>query len=384
MLNLTSLITITQQPTSDFPSRSKVFTFDFVTEGEVSSTWQNLTDTARLVFPKNIYFKDETGNNYSWEGKNVIGDSNTPPLILRGDKVEIVWGYYYNVDENYNYTTQSNTIFKGFVSKVTNRIPIEIECEDNMWKLKGIAAPNKVYKGSEYSLQSMLQELLKGTDFTVNSDAKTSLGDFRTLNETVAQVLDRLQREYRIESYFRENELRCSGIVYYPDYVEKVFQFQQNIISDDLEYRRTDDISIGIKAYSVNELDIGPKKKKKRLQTFVTNKGITDEAGFEGEKRTLYFWDVKSEADLAAKAQSRLKRLFYEGYFGSFETFGFPFVRHGDHAIMRDDVIPERNGTYKIKAVTYRFGTSSGYRQDVEVDLRVDGLYTQTELNEGL
>jgi hypothetical protein len=382
MLNLISKITITQQANPDFPSRSKIFTFDFVTEGEVYSSWQNLTDTARLVFPKNIYFKDESGNNYSWQGKNIIEGNNTPPIIMRGDKVKIEWGYYYNVDSDYHYQTESNTIFEGYISRIFNRMPIEIECEDNMWKLKQVAAPSKLFRASQYNLQTMLTELTSKTGFTINSDATTNVGDIRTGGETVAQVLDRLQRDYRLESYFRGDELRCSGIVYYPDYTEKVFQFQQNIIGDQLEYRRLDDIKIGVKAYSVNEFEISGKKKKKRLSVFVTKDVKSTEEGFDGEKRTLYFWNVTSENDLAKKAQDRLNRLYYEGFFGSFESFGFPFVKHGDHAIIRDNILPERNGTYKIKAVTYRFGMG-GYRQDIEIDIRVDGL-SKSELDQGL
>jgi hypothetical protein len=228
----------------------------------------------------------------------------------------------------------------------------------------------------------MLTELTSKTGFTINSDATTNVGDIRTGGETVAQVLDRLQRDYRLESYFRGDELRCSGIVYYPDYTEKVFQFQQNIIGDQLEYRRLDDIKIGVKAYSVNEFEISGKKKKKRLSVFVTKDVKSTEEGFDGEKRTLYFWNVTSENDLAKKAQDRLNRLYYEGFFGSFESFGFPFVKHGDHAIIRDNILPERNGTYKIKAVTYRFGMG-GYRQDIEIDIRVDGL-SKSELDQGL
>lgn len=382
MLNPVSKITISQVANKDFPTRAKVFTFDFVTEAEVNSTWQNLTDTARLVFPKNIYFKDETGEQYSWTGKNVVEGNDEPPILLRGDEITIEWGYYYNIDNNYNYKTESHIIFEGYISKIVNRIPVEIECEDNMYKLKQIACPSKLFRDSQYNVQSILKELLVNTPFSVNEIATTDVGDIRASGETVAQLVDRFQNNYRLESYFRGNDLRCSGIVYYPDYKEKIFKFQENIISDQLEYRRLDDIQIGIKAYSVNETEIGGKKKKERLSVFVTSSGITTEEGFEGEKRTLYFWNVNNKEDLAKLAQTRLNRLHYEGFFGSFETFGFPFVQHGDHAIIQDNVLPERNGTYKIKGVTYMFGMG-GYRQNIEVDIKVDG-FTQTELNQGL
>ncbi len=382
MLNLISKTTIVQQPNADFPNRSKSFIFDFVNSAEVVSSWQNLTDTAKLTFPKNIYFKDETGKNFTWQGKNIVESNSTAPLVMRGDKITIEWGYYYNKDSNYNYLTQTNVIFDGYISKIVNRMPIEIEAEDNMWKLKQIAAPNKLFKASQYSLQSMLTEMLQGTGLTVRKGTVTNIGDFRPQNETVAQVLDRLQRDYRIESYFRGTELRCSGLVYYPDYTEKTFQFQQNIISDELEYRRLDDVQIGIKAYSINEAIVGGKKKKQRIEVFVTSKGITNEAGFEGEIRTVPFIGIATESELAALVKPMLNRIVYEGFYGSFETFGFPFVLHGDHAIITDTILPERNGTYKIKGVTYNFGMG-GYRQRLELDMRVDGL-SVTQLQAGL
>lgn len=138
---------------------------------------------------------------------------------------------------------------------------------------------------------------------------------------------------------------------------------------------------IGIKAYSIDELELetttadGKKKtKKKRLETSV---GPTD-----GEVRTLYFWNVKTEADLKAQAQARLSRIYFEGFVGSFTTFGLPFVKQGDAAILRDTVLPERNGKYLIKKVEYGFGLG-GYRQKIYLDLRIDTL-SQEEINNGL
>jgi hypothetical protein len=401
MLNLGCVIKIIQQPTTDFPSRNKSYTLDFINDAEITSTWQNLTDTAKMIFPKNIYFVDETGRKVTWQGKNVIGGSDTPPLILRGDKVTVDFSYsYYETDKGNsalftnNFVTKSNNIFNGFISKAINKMPIEIHCEDNMWKLKQVSAPNKVFKATEYNLQTMLQELLTGTGFTVNTDATTNIGDFRTQNETVAEVLNRLQK-YNLESYFRGDELRCSGLIYYPeDANEEVFVFQKNIISDNLEYRRTDDVKIGIQAYSVNKVELntvnsqGKRKTKiQRLSAFITrnlNGEIVElnPASFEGEKRTLYYYNVADKATLISQAGTQLNKLYYEGFFGKFTTFGLPFVKHGDHAILRDDVLPERNGTYEIKEVVYRFGMD-GYRQDIGVDIRIDGI-SNTLLSQGL
>lgn len=381
MLILKSNITITQQPVSDWPNRNKKYVFDFVNDFYSSDSWEDLTNTGKITFPKNIYFKDENGNTVSLQGKNIVSGETIAPVLLRGDKISVDLGYRYYDDQNNEKTTMTNT-YNGFISKITNKLPITVELEDNMWKLKQIQAPNKVFKSSEYTLQQMITELLKGTGFTIRTDITTSVGDFRTQNETVAQVLNRIQNEYKIESFFRGDILTCSGLVYYPgDRNDVIFQFQQNIIDDDLEYRRVDDVRIGIKAYSIDEFELNTttsdgknKTKKKRLEVSV---GPTD-----GEVRTLYFWNVKSESDLKAQAQARLNRIYFEGFVGKFTTFGLPFVKQGDAAILRDSVLPERNGKYLIKKVEYNFGLG-GYRQTVYLDLRIDTL-SDAEINNGL
>lgn len=381
VLILQSKITIIQQPVSDWQGRNKTYTFDFLNNVEGSDSWGDLTNTAKITFPKNIYFRDENGNTVSLQGKNIVSGENTAPILLRGDRIVIELGYRY---QDASGKEQSILVerFRGFISKIINKLPITLELEDNMFKLKQIQAPNKLFKSSQYTLQQIITELLNGSGFTVKSDIKTSVGDFRTQNETVAQVLNRIQKDYRIESFFTGDVLTCSGLVYYPEgRKEIIFQFQQNIIDDNLEYRRKDDIKVGIKAYSIDEFELtettadGKKKtKKKRLETSV---GATD-----GEIRTLYFWNVKSVSDLTAQAKARLNRIFFEGFVGSFTTFGLPFVKQGDAVILRDAILTERNGTYLVKKVDWEFGLS-GYRQTVHLDIRIDTL-SQSEVNAGL
>lgn len=380
LLRLISLITITQQPTAEYPSRTKVYTFDFLNTFESVDTWEDLTNTGKIIFPKNIYFKDENGASVSMFGKNIVSGQSTTPILLRGDKIKVELGYKYLSEQGEQ--TQMNEIFSGFISKIINKLPITLELEDNMWKLKQIQAPNKLFKASEYNLQSMITELLTGSGFTIRTDIVTSVGDFRTQNETVAQVLNRLAKDYKIQAFFRGDVLTCSGLVYYPeDREEIVFQFQENIISDNLEYRRKDDVRIGVKAYSIDEQELDEttkdgktKTKKTRLEAIV---GPQD-----GEVRTLYFWDIKTVAELEKQAKSRLNRIYYEGFYGSFVTFGLPFVRQGDAVVLRDAILPERNGTYLVKKVEYEFG-QDGYRQIIHLDIRIDVL-TDTEVGAGL
>ena len=413
-----TLITIEQQSNSAFPTRgesgnSLTMVLDFVSTGEIVNSWQNLTDTAKIKIPRNIYVNDESNNPLGFgaepnkRGLNIYGSDSTPPLFMRGDKIKIELGLYI---DNYDgtETLEVDEVFSGYIASIKNRVPIEIDCEDEMWKMKQINVVNKVWLASEYDAQSMLTEMLTGTGIKVvdgvEGSIKTNIGDFRTQNETVGAVLARL-KSAGLYSYFRNNELRCSGIVYYPgdrtgDVVDAagnkgtIFGFQENIISDNLEYQRKEDLNIAIKASaevvnagSTNNNDGTPKTKRERLEVMIGKDG---EAMTE-VKRKAYFGDVisvpilgaKTLEELTQRAKEYLPKFYYTGFKGMFTTFGRPFIRHGDAVIIRDNMLPERNGTYLVKQVVTSFGTG-GLRQKILLHVRIDKGYTVQQINSGL
>ena len=68
-----------------------------------------------------------------------------------------------------------------------------------------------------------------------------------------------------------------------------------------------------------------------------------------------------------------MPRLKYEGFRGSFTTFGLPKVKHGDIVELIDKNLTERTGSYLVKEVK-ESNTNSGQRQTITLDIRVDGL----------
>jgi hypothetical protein len=115
---------------------------------------------------------------------------------------------------------------------------------------------------------------------------------------------------------------------------EQTFKFQHNIIEDDLEYKRKDDILLSATAYSVNKIELqtgttkdGHKKTShERLSVWVAyrNGGLVSEvkksgarAEFPvtetGESRTLYFWNVTDPQKLIDLAAAELKKYYYTG-----------------------------------------------------------------------
>lgn len=400
-------IYITQVPTTTFPNRDKSFIINLIHSHESNESWKNLTDTAEVTIPYNIKVKDNLGNLTTFGGNIFSPLPGQTPLLLRGDKISISEGVFsrqpngkydtvfstlqwWDGKEGSNLTEPTQSVWSGFITRIRNKKPIVIECQDNMYLLKQVKCPNKVFLASQYSVQTMMQYLLNSSPLTSSliaiegfgaSAITTSVGNYRTLNVTIAQVLEDLRKNHKLECYFRGNQLRCGGIVYYPpDMVKHKFYFQFNILDSNLDYKRLDDIQLGITAYSVNKVQLETTNsrgsfvtKNKRLQVFVGKQG--------GEIRTLYFWNVPDEATLTAMATQRLNRFYYEGWRGTFETFLQPRLKHGDAVILTDRILPERNGTYLVKSVVP--STKNGGRQTVELDMRID-QFLENELANGL
>ena len=235
-------------------ARNLKFTFNFVNEFSATDTWVDLTNQAKITFPKNIYVKDQkTGHLMPMGGTQP--NLQIKNLFLRGDKVKISYGYW--LEDGNSSVTQ---VFDGFISAVTSKKPIQLECEDNMWALKQIPCKRQVWP-KEKSLEDLLIYLLNGTPYTVNTTSIVSIGSFIIENESVAQLLSRLRKEYHIESYFRGTELRVGLKPYLLSEARtNTFIFQQNIISDQLEFKRKGDIKLSAVVQSINTIAGGYNK----------------------------------------------------------------------------------------------------------------------------
>ena len=437
-LRPSTLIQIEQVANPAFPNRElNTFFIDFVNSGEIVSSWANLTDTCKIVIPYNIYVLDDNNKPTNWTGKGIYAtkDKTQSPLFLRNDKISVTLGYFYSGwDMEGNklqqgqelLVTSDAPIFSGYIVKIKNRIPITLECEDEMFQMKQISCKNKIYSGKSgvknilgkpgtvaLMLRSILQDagLLSsdnGADglYTVtDGGTDVNVGDFRVQNETMADVLNRLKKDAHLHSWFRGKELRCSGIAYYPEDIIKqtVFAFQQNIISDTLEYTDKDDLNVAINAYAENvtfsgatNADGSPKGKKQRLEILLTKEGIKYSnvngkitGNKELYKGSIIRFPVLSDSvitlkEITDRAKLEFQKLYYSGCHGSITTFGQPAVQHGQAAIIQDQVLKERDGTYLIKEVRTNFGMN-GFRQQILLHMRIDaGQFTDAQLKAGL
>jgi hypothetical protein len=388
------------------PARKLKFTFDFAHEFSATNTWVDMTNQAKITFPKNIYVRDSNNKLLPLGGTQT--DKLINNLFLRGDKITMSYGYW--LENGDRSVTQ---IFTGYISKVTSKKPIQLECEDNMWLLKQVPCKRQVWPANK-TIQQLVQQLFASdpttANFTVNQTTKVNIGNFIIQNETIAQLFARLQKEYHLEFLFVKDEIRIGLSPYLQiEAVTHIFKFQQNIISDELDWQRKDDVKLSIVCKSINTTVTGINKKgenktkKEHLSVLVyyekgawkykvKEKNVDLPQNVEGERRDLFFpCRLESEQiqllsgeglrqylkagsvtalDLFELGVAELKKYYYTGFKGKFVTFGYPYVKLGDHVTLQDRLLPDRNGTYVVRGVEYTGGVN-GHRQIISLDYKL-------------
>jgi hypothetical protein len=303
------------------------YKFTGVNEVTVESGWELMTDVCSITVPKKL----------KWEGKPIALDKDA--LLKKGDKVTVKLGYN---DEN-------NQVFTGYLTNIHADMPIMLQCQDAMWLLKK-GNFNKAYR--QVTLSTLLKDMLPSVPVKVV--AEHDLGMLRIVNATPAKVLNDLRKDYFVKAFFRDGTL-YAGLAYVPELQsEHTIRFNRNVVENNLEYVRKDDVKIKLKCVILN-----PDNKKEEFEI-----GDSD-----GEIRTIHKYNISRSA-MQTLAEAELERLRYDGYRGSLTIFGSPYVQHGDVVKLIDGDNPERDGRYLVKKVSTKFN-QNGYRQTLEIESKV-------------
>jgi len=329
MERLFSKITFVSQDTG------REIVFDFVNEVTIKTSYELLTDTARIVVPRKVTF----------DGVPIT--TGTTTLIKRGDSVKIELGYFPSL----------RTVFVGFVSKTTPKTPLVIECEDSMFLLKQETVTNSF---TEVSLGTLLADIVP-EGITFENIAKVqNVGKFTYSRVTPAKVLSELNRAYGIYSYFvlDENDSPVLKVGLGSDASDTntvLYTFEERVIEDNLEFQNSDDILYRVTCISINTK---------------TNKKVDASSGDDdGQQKTFHYINLTA-AECQDLADELVKELKYTGFRGSFVTFGEPYIRHGDIAALVSGKYPEKDGDYLVTSIIRKFGMG-GYRQEIELGIKV-------------
>lgn len=359
MLRLYNKITFTSKATP-----TVVTTFDFVNQIDISTSYEDFTDTAKITIPKQI----------NANGKPIsVGEES---IFKRGDSVKIELGYYPNL----------RTVFEGYITTVNAKSPIIIECEDEMYLLKNtkVLFPKKrtvvdrvtskrgkvhllkkprVYS-STITLSQLLNEfqavMLEEHDYDLVLDKQTEdisivLGSFRATNVSITECLDVLKKQYGLYSYFVDKKLHVGLPSDASDTKTINLIFEENIIDDsNLEYQRSQDVRLRIKAISM------------KLDNTKTEIEIGDQ---DGTLRTFHTYNA-TESALQEFAKLKLNSLKYEGFKGDLTTFGEPYIRHGDAVKLVSKKYPDKDGKYQVVSVKRSFGMN-GYKQTCDLGIKL-------------
>jgi hypothetical protein len=212
------------------------------------------------------------------------------------------------------------------------------------------------------TLRELLEYCLDPDDWTIDCP-DVNLGQFRATNASIAKILDELRDKYRLFSRFRNGTLYC-GFSYDARYTatyEYVFnKCQPNAIIDDSELEWTTADKTNIKVVA---------KLMGLNNTFEeVTVGDTD-----GAQRSIFaYWDGKTtpKPDIRKLAEEDLSNAKYDGYRGSFETFGLNNVMPGDVVRLKSDKFPERDGDYLVNGVSGNFGMD-GNRQTIKIGNKI-------------
>jgi len=294
------------------------FIFTHAASVKVEHSRNNIVDTATITLP------------LKYDREKVYKKLST------GMKVEIWLGYAED---------EMRKEFTGFVSEIKPGIPVVIVCENQMYSLKRSSPESKSWKS--VTLKEVLQYLVPDATIEVPEINITKFTVYKTA--TILKALEKIKETYGLDIYYRADTLNV-GLAYVDkDVLNKtvIFHLQKNVVSDNLIYRKAEDVKIKLKMISYKS----------------DNTIVEYETGDEdGELRSWHEYNL-SKAELKAIADERIKKFKFDGLSGSLTAMGIPYCEHGWVADIRDaDEL--KQGRYFIDTTITTSGTE-GFRREV-------------------
>lgn len=307
--------------------RRKEITIRRISEATIESSWKTICDTGELILPRNV--KD-------------FDSQKVKDVFRRGDKIEIYLGY--GMDEDLKLE------FSGYINKVSANYPISLQLEDEMWRLKQI----KVKESSkDLDIKAFLQKYVK--DIPIDVDAKAKVGA-QKYNKTLGEVL-RDWQELSIYTFMRNGKLTVAKP--YSDVTEVIpeFDLERNCVSNDLNYLTKEERLIKIIGESLQTV-------AKAVKAGAKDKKLRFEWGDSDATETIKFpFNVTNITDLQIAVKKMYEDRKKEGWDGSFTTFGFPSLQHGQKVKLTSSLYPDREGIYYADGLKKTFNRN-GYRQE--------------------
>ncbi|WP_187477848.1 hypothetical protein [Amniculibacterium sp. G2-70] len=315
------------------------YVFNVAETIHIENSTEKISDIAKVTLPREFKQLQESSSSISIERKRLLD------FIKVGDKIKIEAGY----------DGKLGTEFEGYITRIGAEIPIELECEDEMYQLKKMKTINKTF--SNVSLKKFLQEIAPGYEIKT---FETQLGKIAFENVTPFMALQEIKSKYPFKFFFRGKVLYAGLSHDFENQEQHEFNLNRNVRKGgDLKYATKEDRKVWVKAISMQK---------------GSSKEITYEFGDKGEsERTLHCPLNLNKEQLKQYAEDFIKKLRYDGYGGGFESWCYPRTIAGDSANLTDPNYPDkhRDGIYFINEVITNINASDGIKRKNNITFKI-------------
>ena len=301
---------------------------------QIESSVQVLPNTAKLELPR------EFRNAVDSAGKSVnISSKSILDFMKRGDSIKIEFGYDGDLQ----------TEFEGYVTKVGAEMPLLLECEDEMFKLKKAPRVTKFIKSGKLIdiLKAVLPEIYK-----IECNADYSIGKWLIEDATPYNVLEELRDKAGIRAYFKNPTTLCVGMIvdFKAENVHK-YNFSENV-------RRGSNLKFEQKESKPIFLTV--ESKQANGTVLKVSKG---EKG--GDEKTIKLWPDMTKSELEIWANKQQTSVSYDGFEGTLDGWCYPRTKPGDAAQLYRPYYKDRHqdGRYFIESVAIDVNDSDGIKR---------------------
>lgn len=314
--------------------------FNVVKSIKIDSTIEKLSDTAIMELPREFKNAVENNKQLSIERKNLL------EYLKVGDSILIEAGYDGDL----------STEFNGYISDIGAEIPIIIECEDEMYKLKKMPMINHTFKSA--SLKEVLNFIAPG--YQINA-LDMPVGKYMIERATPYKVIEDLKDKYGVRCFFKGKVLYAGLTVDFKPQTMHDFTFGKNIReSTDLKYKTKEGRKHYVKAVS--------------MQKGSADKKVTYEFGDVGESEISLHAPLNlNKEQLKLWAEKYYNSVVFDGYEGSIDGWFYPRTEVGDGANIKDPNYPTgyRDGQYFIDGVSTTIDDSGGIKRQNKISSKI-------------
>lgn len=301
---------------------------------QTENTINSLMDTATIILPRELRLNNTTD----------LREKHLLDYIQKDMPVSISFGYNGDLQQE----------FTGYVTTVGAEIPVVIECEDEMTKLKKTKKYNLSFE--QIKLEDLLKQIAPGYSIEAS---EISLGKLNIENATAYEIFEDL-RKFGIKCWFEGKTLKAGTLLQLASGKKHDFEFGRNIReSSDLKYVEKDKKEIRVKAIS--------------LQKGTSEKVVYEFGENVNGERTLHAPLNLSQSELKQWAEDYYNNIVFDGYEGNVDGWCVPRTKAGDTLSLTDPNYPkgERDGNFLIESVVTDVNALEGIKRSNQISIKL-------------